>query len=494
MKTVRQFHRRVNYTSIPAKRIKCEHSVAHSLRIAPPTGEKKAEALEWNSDLKMNNLILIDGKISRLNDWYPESRLELLYQIAPEPKMRNQTHLQEQQRKYRLKIKKAIGSERDNGNLQAAEFLEQILKINDYVPYSRIDQFAEFSMQRKSQRLNMLKTYLNAHNQLRNKPCENSVYVQEGIFKVPHKWNVNQQQLSLEQYMRFTEQFLKAYFPEYPILAIVGHDDERAPEQLTGHHPHYFLSGRNAETGEYDLHKRQIKVVNAFIQQNYPKDELLPADGKLTRKQSMVFGEYFQRMVRDYANEHLFHPKKMHIELSPEAERNSAKRKLMNREAKLAKWEREFNYQTYQLELTQQKIVKANTQLEEFEDAGNTAQLQLMAHNADIVTKQNEITQLQDTQIALKLELSALHQEKNQLLALTQELSTDVSNKLVTIFRQVVLALNARDKGLREKLMSYLTKISESALQLPPTLSKLLMDEVGTLEPSKEHQTGLEHD
>ena len=136
MKTVRQFHRRVNYTSISAKRIKCEHSVAHSLRIAPPTGEKKAEALEWNSDLKMNNLILIDGKISRLDDWYPESRLELLYQIAPEPKMRNQTHLQEQQRKYRLKIKKAIGSERDNGNLQAAEFLEQILKINDYVHIS----------------------------------------------------------------------------------------------------------------------------------------------------------------------------------------------------------------------------------------------------------------------------------------------------------------------------------------------------------------------
>ena len=200
------------------------------------------------------------------------------------------------------------------------------------------------------------------------------------------------------------------------------------------------------------------------------------------------------KMARDYANEHLFDPKELHVELSPEAERKSAKRKQMNREAKLAKWEREFNYQTYQLELTQQKIVKAKTQLEEFEDAGNTAQLQLMAHNADIVTKQNEITQLQDKQIALKSELSALHQEKNELLALTQELTTDVSNKLVTIFRQVVLALNARDKGLREKLTSYLTKISESALQLPPALSKLLMDEVGTLEPSKKHKTGLEHD
>ena len=293
--------------------------------------------------------------------------------------------------------------------------------------------------------------------------------------------------------MRFTEKFLKAHFPVYPILAIVGHDDERTPEQQTGHHPHYFLSGKNAETGEYDLHKRQIKVVNAFIQQNYPKDELLPADGKLTRKQSKVFGEYFQKMARDYANEHLFDPKELHVELSPEAERKSAKRKQMNREAKLAKWEREFNYQTYQLELTQQKIVKAKTQLEEFEDAGNTAQLQLMAHNADIVTKQNEITQLQDKQIALKLELSALHQEKNQLLTLTKELTTDVGNKLVTVFRELVLALNARDNNLKQKFTSYLLRISESALQLPPSLSHMLTAEVKKLE-LPEKQLGDDYD
>lgn len=254
----------------------------------------------------MNNLILVNEKISRLDDWPVNLRLELLYQCAPQPKLRNQNQLQEQQRKYRLKLKKAIESERTNGNVQAADFLQQIFAAKGYVSYSKIEQFSRLPMQRKNQRMNMLKTYLNAHNQLRDRPCANAVYLQEGIFKIPHQWDVNQNTLDLEEYMRFTEKFLKAHFPEYPILAIVGHDDERTPEQQTGHHPHYFLSGKNAETGEYDLHKRQIKVVNAFIQQNYPKDELLPADGKLTRKQSKVFGEYFQKMARDYANEHLF--------------------------------------------------------------------------------------------------------------------------------------------------------------------------------------------
>jgi hypothetical protein len=482
MKIIRQFHRRVNYTSTSVNRVKCEHSVAHSLRIAPPTCEQKAEALEWNSTLQNNNLILMDGKISRLDDWSPASRLELLYQIAPQPKIRNQTPLQEQQRKYRLKIKKAIDSERDNGNVKAAEFLEQILAAKEYVPYSKIDQFAKLTMQRKSQRLNMLKTYLNAHNQLQNRPCANAVYLQEGIFKIPHQWDISQKTLSLEEYMRFAEQFLKAHFPEYPIQAIVGHDDERSLEQQTGHHPHYFLSGKNAETGEYNLHKRQIKVVNAFIQKNYPSDELLPDNGKLTLKQSKVFGEYFQRMARDYANEHLFHPKALHIELSPEAERKSEKRKQINREAKLAKWHREYNYQTHQLALVQQEIANAKTHLETFEDAGNAAQLKLMNLNADVTAKQKEITQLQERQSELKSELTTLYQEKFQLLALTKELTADVGKKLVTVFRQVVLALNARDKNLEQKFSSYLLKISESALQLPPSLSDMLVKEVKKME------------
>ena len=249
-RTIRQFHRRVNYTSTPSNRLKCEHSLAHSLRIAPPTGVKKTPQLEWDHQLETNNLIWINGQFSRLNDCSEDARLELLYQIAPQPKIHNQSHLQEQQRQYRLKMKKAIASERDNGNVQAAEFLQQILTAKGHVAYSKIEQLAGLPMQRKNQRINMLKTYLNAHNQLQSRPCANSVFLQEGILKIPHQWSVDSKLVSLQEYMCFAELFLKTHFPEYPILAIIGHDDERAADQQTGQHPHYFLSGKNQETGD----------------------------------------------------------------------------------------------------------------------------------------------------------------------------------------------------------------------------------------------------
>lgn len=492
-RTIRQFHRRVNYTSTPSNRLKCEHSLAHSLRIAPPTGVKKTQQQEWDHQLETNNLIWVNGQFSRLNDCSEDARLELLYQIAPQPKIHNQSHLQEQQRKYRLKMKKAIASERDNGNVQAAEFLQQILTAKGHVAYSKIEQFSGLPMQRKNQRINMLKTYLNAHNQLQNRPCANSVFLQEGILKIPHQWNVDSKVVSLQEYMRFTELFLKAHFPEYPILAIIGHDDERSLEQQTGQHPHYFLSGRNQETGDYDLHKRQIQVVNDYIKRAYPEMELLPADGKLTRKQSKVFGEYFQKMLRDYANEHLFHPKALHVEFSPEAEQRSEKRQEMNRQAKLPKAERSHNFHTHQLELMQEKIVMAEATYADITNACLATNKQLSTLTNKVTHEQIALTTLQGKKAELRMELTRLNSENTHLSTLKQELTEDISQKLVTIFRQVILALNARDNGLQQqKLKPHLSKIVESALKLPPALSKMMMAELATIELSKSHHQELD--
>lgn len=486
-RTIRQFHRRVNYTSTPSNRLKCEHSLAHSLRIAPPTGVKKTEQQEWDHQLETNNLIWVNGQFSRLNDCPEDARLELLYQIAPQPKIHNQSHLQEQQRQYRLKMKKAIASERDNGNVQAAEFLQQILTAKGHVAYSKIEKFSGLPMQRKNQRINMLKTYLNAHNQLHNRPCANSVFLQEGILKIPHQWNVDSKVVSLQEYMRFTELFLKAHFPEYPILAIIGHDDERSSEQQTGQHPHYFLSGKNQETGDYDLHKRQIQVVNNYIKRAYPETEILPADGKLTRKQSKVFGEYFQKMLRDYANEHLFHPKTLHVEFSPEAEQRSEKRQEMNRQAKLPKAERSHNFHTHQLELMQEKIAEAEKFYSDRIHAGEKVKQQLSMLADELVQKQMELSSLREERDQLRRERAELSSENTHISTLKHELTEDVGKRLVTIFRQVIVALHARDKGLQQQMKQYLTKTSESALKLPPALSQMIMEELATIQSSKSH-------
>ncbi len=518
-RSIRQFHRRVNFTSMSKRRLKCEYSLAHSLRIAPPTGAKKAKNMKWNQGLEANDLILVNGQLSRLNSWPEEKRLEFLYQIAPQPKIRNQSQLQDQQRKYRLKMKKAIESERKHGNVQAADFLQQIVESKDYVSYSRIEQFAELPMMRKKQRLNMLKIYLNSHNQLQNRPCANAVYLQEGIFKIPHQWEVNVDTLSLQEYMQFTEQFLKEHFPEYPILAIIGHDDERGLDQQTGHHPHYFLSGRNEDTGEYDLHKQQIQVVNNYIKQTYSEKELLPSNGKLNLKQSKMFGSYFQIMVRDYANEHLFHPKSLHIEFSPESERRSEQSKKMNREAKLPILQRSHNHYSYQLERLQKRIARAKKahkaqidaseqklslladELKQKQIAINSLQEQHAEMTDAIEAKQAQLHLLSDvmeqTQIVLRSqqeEVTELSNEKNHLSVLKQELTQDVSGQLVNIFRQLIVVLHAKEKGMPQQQIKYLAKAAESALKLPPALSQMMMAELAMFEPSKEPEHELERD
>lgn len=63
MKEIRFFYRRFNFTSKPGDRVKCEHSLAHSLRIAPPTAANKAKKLEWNEELADSNLIWLGSNI-----------------------------------------------------------------------------------------------------------------------------------------------------------------------------------------------------------------------------------------------------------------------------------------------------------------------------------------------------------------------------------------------------------------------------------------------
>ncbi|MFA0350727.1 hypothetical protein AB4486_27880, partial [Vibrio sp. 10N.222.55.C6] len=138
------------------------------------------------------------------------------------------------------------------------------------------------------------------------------------LFKIPHQWGVGTDVISLEEYVSFTSQFLMEYFPDYEVKAVIGHDDERSVDVKTGAHAHYYLSGRNNQTGKYDLRKTQIKVVNEYIKRTAPDTKLLPDDGKLTRKLSQKFGRYFQKMLFDYANQHLFVDKGLVAKLAPE--------------------------------------------------------------------------------------------------------------------------------------------------------------------------------
>lgn len=478
MKEIRFFHRRFNFTSKPVDRVKCEHSLAHSLRIAPPTTANKAKKLEWNEELADSNLIWLGSNILSLNSVSEEERLELLYQFAPEPKIRNQSKLQTQQRQYRLKIKKAIESETSKGNVDVAKFLQDILNTKGHVSYSRIEQFKKLPMQRKGQRIKMLETYLNAYNQLQQRPAANHVFLQEGIFKVPHRWNVGTEVISVEEYILFTQRFLDDHFPDYPVRAIIAHDDERSIEATTGAHTHYFISGQNSQTGKYDLRKTQIRVVNEYISSSFPEEELLPDDGKLSRKLTKKFGHYFQCMVMDYANEHLFKSKALRADFAPETEQKSELRKKMDREASLPKSERSHNHYTHQLELAQAKVQSAEQQYDKLLENTQSLERQFEKLLDEVTEVQINFSELQVEKDTVMTEVSELQAHKSRLSQLTKELTEAIVPKLVSVFKKVLLALNARDQKMATKQIEYLDSAFSAALELPPSVAQGINREI----------------
>ncbi|MEZ8858099.1 hypothetical protein AB6E16_21745 [Vibrio atlanticus] len=495
---IRQFSGKYNFTSQSVSRLKCEASLKHSLRITSPLAgsqarDKSTKKLEWNDALSSNNLIWCNGKLSQLDTWSEETRMELLYRIAPVPRIKNQKRLQTQHRQYKQKMQKAIASESKNGNHEAAEFLQATLDTDGHVSYSKIDKFGRLTMQRKKQRIKMLETYLNAHNQVHRRAPTNAVYLQEGIFKVPHQWQVGSDTVSLEEYIELTRKFLTYHFPQYPIEAIIGHDDERSVEQNTGCHPHYFLSGRNSDTGKFDLHKRQIQVVNEYIKQVYSVDDFFPKDSKLSREESQDFGRFFQKMVKDFANEHLFHAKGLNVVFAPETERQSERRQEMNREASLPKSERNYNYHTHQLELIQDKIELTEKKHVNLLIEQDKIEKHLTNLIGDTAQEQAKLGQSQVERDMMQIEVSDLKAESSRLTTLTQNLTQELVPKLVDIFRKVLLSINAKDKGVLKKQSEYLASALDSTLDLPPELSDKIAGEVALLrEPDNQNDNNTD--
>ncbi|MEZ8051770.1 hypothetical protein [Vibrio atlanticus] len=308
--------------------------------------------------------------------------------------------------------------------------------------------------------------------------------MQEGILKVPHQWQVGSDTVSLEEYIELTRRFLTYHFPQYPIEAIIGHDDERSVEQDTGCHPHYFLSGRNSETGEYDLHKRQIQVVNEYIHRVYSVKNFFPKNGKLTREESQDFGRFFQRMVKDFANDHLFHAKGLNVVFAPETERRSKRRKTMNREARMPKTERSHNYHTHQLELIQDKIELTIKKHENLLGEQAKVEQQLVQLTDDTAHVQVQLSQLQVERDIMQVEVSDLKTESSRLTTLSHNLTQALVPKLVDIFKKVLLSINAKDKGVMKKQSEYLASALNSTLDLPPELAEKMTGEVALLQES----------
>ncbi|WP_348254206.1 hypothetical protein [Vibrio parahaemolyticus] len=501
-RTIRLFHRHVNFNSTSKDRKKCEKSLKHSLRIAPSSDSVKQ--LEWNPELTSNNLLYRAGKLYRINNQISDDqRWKVLLDIAPKPKFKMHTKYQTQHRQYRKKLKDAAKAERKLGNEVSAECLERIVEEKGVIKRQHIQDIHQVGFSRYKQRIGAIRKYVIAHNKLcQYPPSANSTFVQEGIIKIPHQWNVTSDDISLREYVLATKQFLESHFPEHPIKAIVGHDDERSENEKTGLHTHYFLDGKNQKTGEYDLRKHQILVVNEYLAKTRPEDERLPVNQDLTRHQSRAFGHYWQCLVQDFMNAHLLNPKNLHAEFTDETEKKSEQYQYMIRQGKLPKSQRDFSYQTRLLE-----NLKLEIQVLREERIGESNQLDVIAKQVDdlsesLNTNAAELEQVERQKRQYQQELQeAAHryiyleessEQKSAELAHTEMLLAEKEAQLAEIdaqskqrMKDIVLDafmfMQARRKKFPRAEREYAQKIAERiggdiATQLVPLLDAALLE------------------
>lgn len=397
LKTIHLFHRRINFTSRLEDINKGRCSVAHSLRIE--CGNTKT--LEWLPELSHYNQVWLPRYGTRpLDSLTNENKTSLAQFIAPKPRLNNQTRLQKKLSDNKRKLKKAKASEAKQGHNKIEAVLTWLIDHpRDKLIKLDLKRTAKLDMSRAKQRMRAIARYIETHNQLATTPRNsNCLYVQEGVLKIPHQWQVTTEQISAQEFIDATRGFLAHHFPDYPIKAIFYHHDERKLDEVTGQyadtgaHTHYYLSGRNRHTGEYDLNHAQLKVVDAYMRKidvaPLLDDEELATEAKedatalrLTREQAQRFGEYFQRMLYDYLNNEWLQPKGLQAEFAPETVRKSKQRQKMNEQAKLPKHAREFNM----LQMNTQIITKQVNDLEHrlkflkrvVEDAENEAGLRL---------------------------------------------------------------------------------------------------------------------
>lgn len=356
MKSIHFFHRHKNFTSKGEDRAKLKSTVRHSLRML--TTDEASEKYVWEPRLERENFIYIDNDIRRLCDLSMDEKTAILDDIMP-PTARDAEKNKKKKRQYRAKIKKAIASEREKGNFAVADFMQSVIDREQFYTTEQINIFSKMSMQRRSQRINMLRAYINVQNSLLDVPNKNNAYVQEGIFKVPHQWGISNKTISATEYIDATKKFLSMFFPNYLIKAIVVHDDERELNQETGIHAHYFLSAKNEKTGRFDLCQHHKNLVNCYIDNLGESVDVKEG----TRKESQLHGVYFQKLVFGFFNDFLFRGKGYYAELAPDSERQSEARMKMNREASLPKALREFNHRTHMLQLTEEKLAAKNSEV-----------------------------------------------------------------------------------------------------------------------------------
>lgn len=526
LKTIRQLYRHLNYTSSSNDRVKCRKSVFHSLRINPDSMRDKA-IFEWNPELTDKNLIYHSDQIIPLHDLADDRKMELLLDIIPSARIHNEQKWKTKMYKARCALKKSTATLTSEDCGDAAALIEVLLTdkrnyISEFDQEWIVREFEDCSMPRKQQRVKQIKTYIEALNLLNDAAPKTATFVQEGIFKIPRQWKVGTDVISLKEYILFMKKFLTSHFPDYPIKAIVGHDDERSENENIGAHIHYYLSARNEKSRFYDLRKSQIRVINEYLKKKHPTVDPLPEDGDLKYNETGAMGSYFQQMFQEYTNEHLLNDKGLHAKFTSDTEKAQDRYQHMIRESKLPKDKRSYSFHTkrledllYEIELkTVEKYIKTadlNLSLDELEQekqkkiehinelkdgvnlgekAVKSVLLQIKTEEQKLVSiKQDVQKTLEDAEQETFLLKEVRKQRQNEEVQLEQ--TRNLQNKVIQrdldlvqkLLRASFLASYEKKQNSvkNDNLKSFIGKVVEKLNKALPESLKLLISSITTI-------------
>ena len=345
--------KRLNFTGVKSKTKgnilgtnQLTKSLEHSLRLVQKHG------MEFNLDLKMNNLIVHNNKIIQLENLSKVERRDILNSIvdpavAISESKQQSTVNNSDLSKYSYKLKQLI---QKNESPELSTLLESIL-TNKNEPINKGETLAQLellTLKRKEQKKSCLSTYIDLHNSKMelSKPIPDNFHqkrtvVQEAFWKFPFNQNVDN--IKPADYINTINSFYKEHFPDYPIKLIVFHGDEISSPQDNGLavHPHIFIDGKNSKTNKYDIIDQEFRMVNKFrgLKGLEPLDR---HDGKYST--AVQLGVDYQEMIYKHVNEKLAkYNYDISVEVIPDSAEKKARNRLIKKDTSQPKIDRVYN-------------------------------------------------------------------------------------------------------------------------------------------------------
>ncbi|WP_123766773.1 hypothetical protein [Vibrio maerlii] len=446
MKKIHIFASQKNYTAKASDKSKFRVSLAHSLRCLSRMPVDSMEKIQWDDSLSHLNILFENGKQTPLNEISEDKKCDLIDSLVP-PAIHDKRRKQTSLANYSKKMRNAITKERASGNTDTSNALSDLLNTdaNEHIDVeSTLATFTDSFMTRAKQRLNMIETFIHAHNALiSDERCGTNTRYQEIIFKIPEKWEVTSEQFTAEDNYKLVKNFVTRLLPDYPILFATSHADENLYDNHCPH-IHVFIDGKNAKTGKFDIRAAELTALDNYVNQNgldaeHWNKKKKQQDHGYSRERGRVWQKIFLNAANAY-----FKNKDIQLEAERALQTKEYEAQLleMRRESKRRKSDRHYNYhsmleerseqlkqevsdlekhlseQVVQLEMFKQAkedTKRAYRELKKLEEDKLKINNQINASAQAILEQDKTIKTLEREQHALQTSLSATRAHKEQM-------------------------------------------------------------------------------